>query len=299
MGWLRRSWAKKSSRSVLIAWLLVLPVILLRGFTTLYPSIMTIINSFFEINMFKGGTSEFVWLENYRYLLQDPKIRTSIEFTIIFTVISMVFHFLFGLLLALLMNLDYKGKHYLRTIVLIPWAMPMIVIGYAARWAFNDTYGLVNDLIRRIAEGFHMDWLIHPFTARMCVIAVDLWKDVPYFAILALAGLQFIPKELYEAASIDGAGVFKRFWRITLPILKPTLFSLSIFFTLWRITSFDVVYSMTSGGPGEATSLLAYRISIEAFTNLNLGYASAIAVVLFVVMLAVSGVNRLLAKQKD
>ena len=131
------------------------------------------------------------------------------------------------------------------------------------------------------------------------MIAVDLWKDVPYFAIMVLAALQFISEDIYEAARIDGAGKLQSFYRITIPNILKTVLTLSIFFTTWRMTSFDVVYSMTSGGPGDSTSLLAYRIMTEAFTNLNVGYASAIAAVLFLLMAGLSSINLFFIKKID
>ncbi|MFB5675231.1 carbohydrate ABC transporter permease [Paenibacillus terreus] len=291
--------AARSSAKLKLAWLLIIPVLLIRGFTTLYPSLVTLYNSFFEINMFKGGQHTFVGLDNFIQVFRDDKVITSLKFTVTFTVVSMVLHIILGILMALMLNLNFKGKKFLRTITLIPWAMPMIVTGIAAKWAFNDSYGLVNDLIRRVFPGFHFDWLIHSASAQAAVIAVDLWKDVPFFAILLLAGLQFIPEELYESARMDGAGTVKSFFKITLPLLLPTLLTLCIFFTLWRIVSYDIVYAMTSGGPGDSTSLLAYRIAIEAFTNLNIGYGSAIAVCLFVLMMVFSSLNLLAIKRSE
>ncbi|MGG7153374.1 carbohydrate ABC transporter permease, partial [Clostridium neonatale] len=270
-----------------IAWILVIPALLLRGFTTIYPILTTFKNSFFDMSLLKGK-EEFIVIQNFVQLFTDEKLLTSIEFTIIFTLASMILHVILGVGLALMLNIKFKGRKFLRTIVLIPWAMPMVVAGLAARWAFNDTYGLINDLIRRILPNFHYDWLINEFSARVAVISVDLWKDLPFFAILVLAALQFIPSDLYEAAKIDGAGIIKSFFAITLPGIKNTVLTLCIFFTMWRLTSFDVVYSMTSGGPGDSTTLLSYRIMTEAFTNLNLGYASAIAVFLFAIMLVLT-----------
>jgi len=269
------------NNKIWIAWILVAPVLILRGFTTIYPIFTTFKNSFFDMSLLRGGEEKFIGIQNFIQLFTDEKLITSIEFTTIFTVISMLLHVILGVGLALMLNIKFKGRKFLRTIVLIPWAMPMVVAGLAARWAFNDTYGLVNDLIRRIVPNFHYDWLINEFSARIAVIAVDLWKDLPFFAILVLAALQFISSDLYEAAKIDGAGIIRSFFTITVPGIKNTVLTLCIFFTMWRLTSFDVVYSMTSGGPGESTTLLSYRIMTEAFTNLNLGYASAIAVVLF------------------
>ena len=158
-------------------------------------------------------------------------------------------------------------------------------------WAFNDQFGLINDLIRRFFPNFHYDWLVNTGSARAAVILVDMWKDIPFFAILILAALQFIPGEIYEAAKIDGSGPIRTFFSVTLPNIAKTLLSQCIFFILWRITSFDLVYAMTSGGPGDSTTLLSYRIMLEAFNNLNPGYASAISVILFILMAIVAGIN--------
>ena len=175
--------------------------------------------------------------------------------------------------------------------------MPMIVAGRAARWGFNGQYGFVNDLIGRFVDNFHYDWLIDVDTARIAVIIVDLWKDIPYFAILVLAALQYISGDIYEAAKIDGANAVRAFFSITLPNIAKTVLSISIFFTMWRVTNFELVYAMTSGGPHDGTAVLAYKILIEAFNNLNLGYASAIAVVLFAIMLILSGLNVAVSKK--
>lgn len=285
-----------SKRYLTIAWLFVLPALLIRFFTTIYPIFETFRVSFYNVNLLRG-INEFIGFENYINMFQDPKMITSITFTTIFVVGSMAGHIIFGVGLALILNMRIACQKVLRTIVLLPWAMPMVVIAIASKWAFNNDYGLVNDFIRWFNPGFNLDWLIHTDTARFAVIAVDLWKDVPFFAILVLAGLQFIPSDIYEAAKIDGAGPVQSFFRITLPMISKNILILSIFFTMWRITSFDIVYAMTSGGPGEDTALLAYRITTEAFTNLNTGYAAAIAIVLFVVMAVLSGLSMYGAKK--
>lgn len=281
----------KRNKKWWLPWVMILPVILVRGLTTLYPVIMTFINSFRDMDVIRGGQGGFIGVQNYIRMLSDDKIATSMEFTIIFTVVSMAFHIILGICLALILNMKFKGKKFLRTIVLIPWAMPMIVAGRAARWGFNGQYGFINDLIGKFIDNFHFDWLVNVDTARIAVILVDLWKDIPYFAILVLAALQYIPGDIYEAAKIDGASSIKAFFSITLPNIMKTVMSISIFFTMWRVTNFELVYAMTSGGPYDGTSVLSYRILIEAFNNLNLGYASAIAVVLFLIMLILSGLN--------
>lgn len=273
-----------------IAWALVLPVLLIRGFTTLYPILKTVFNSFFDIRVL-SGVNEFAGLRNYLNIFKDEKVITTIQFTLIFVIVSMVFHVVLGVALALILNMKFRGRRFLRTIVLIPWAMPAVVIGMAAKWAFNNDYGLINDFIRWFQPDFQMSWLINTGTARAAVIAMDLWKDLPFFAILVLSGLQFISGDIYEAARVDGADGIKSFFYITLPLIMKNVVTLCIPFTLWRLTTFDLVYSMTSGGPGEDTSLIAYRITMEAFTNLNVGYAAALAVMLFLVMAVFSGLN--------
>ena len=273
-----------------IAWVLIAPVLLLRGFTTIYPILQTVYNSFFDIRIL-SGVNEFAGFSNYLNVFKDQKVLTTLQFTAMFVVVSMVFHVVLGVALALILNMKFRGRRFMRTIVLIPWAMPAVVIGMAAKWAFNNDYGLINDFVRRFVPDFQMNWLINAGTARTAVIAMDLWKDLPFFAILVLSGLQFISNEIYEAAKVDGADGIRSFIHITLPLIMRNVLTLCIPFTLWRLTGFDLVYSMTSGGPGEDTSLIAYRITMEAFTNLNVCYAAALAVMLFLVMAVFSWFN--------
>ncbi len=281
-----------------IAWVMILPVVLIRGFTTIYPFFSTLRNSFHDIRVLRG-INEFAGLDNYIKAFSDKKVVTSIEFTVIFVVASMLGHVVFGVGLALILNMKTRMRRFLRTIVLIPWAMPTVVIGMAAKWAFNDKYGLINDLIRRFAENFSLSWLINTDTARIAVILVDLWKDLPYFAILVLSGMQFISGDIYEAARVDGATRVQSFFRITLPLILKNVVTLCIPFTMWRLTMFDLVYAMTSGGPGEDTALIAYRITTEAFTNLNIGYAAALAMMLFLVMILFSALNMKLVSRME
>ena len=136
-----------------IPWMLILPVVIIRGFTTLYPILVTLKNSLFDIKIL-SGVNEFVGLANYVNVFKDAKVITSIKFTVIFVVVSMIFHVVLGVALALILNMKFRGRRFLRTIVLIPWAMPAVVIGMAAKWAFNNDYGLINYLIRRFVSDF-------------------------------------------------------------------------------------------------------------------------------------------------
>lgn len=279
--------------------ILIIPIVVIRGFTTIYPIVITFVNSLYNIKVL-SGIHEFIGFKNYIDVFKDDKIISSIKFTVIFVVVSMLFHVLLGTVLALILNMKFRGRRFLRTIVLIPWAMPAVVIGMAAKWGFNNDYGLINDLIRRFVPDFQFNWLINTGSARGAVISMDLWKDLPFFAILILSGLQFISEDVYEAAKVDGADSVQIFFKITLPLIIKNILTLCIPFTLWRLTSFDLVYAMTSGGPGEDTSLIAYRIAMESFTNLNIGYASTLAIMLFVLMALFSWVNiRFMNKYND
>ncbi|EIC95859.1 ABC transporter, permease protein [Lachnoanaerobaculum saburreum F0468] len=279
--------------------ILIIPIVVIRGFTTIYPILITFVNSLYNIKVL-SGIHEFIGFKNYIDVFKDDKIISSIKFTVIFVIVSMLFHVLLGTVLALILNMKFRGRRFLRTIVLIPWAMPAVVIGMAAKWGFNNDYGLINDLIRRFVPDFQFNWLINTGSARGAVISMDLWKDLPFFAILILSGLQFISEDVYEAAKVDGANSVQIFFKITLPLIIKNILTLCIPFTLWRLTSFDLVYAMTSGGPGEDTSLIAYRIAMESFTNLNIGYASTLAIMLFVLMALFSWVNiRFMNKYND
>ena len=276
-----------TSRKIINAWLLIAAVVIFRVFTSLYPMIQAIIYGFMDYQPI-ASTKYFNGFQNFMNMFTDSNFRDAIWFTILFTVVSIFFHIILGIGLALVLNIKFRGRKFLRSIVLIPWAIPSVVAGIAANYAFNDSYGFVNDIIRRFVHGFSLLWLVDVFGAMFAVIAVDIWKDTPFFAILILAGLQGIPNELYEAAKIDGANSINLFTRITLPHLRGLIITLTIFFTLWRLVTFDLVYAMTEGGPGASTSLLSYRIYMEAFRNLNYGYSSSISVLLFLIIIVVA-----------
>ncbi len=279
---LPRSLHTLQRRKVRLAWLLILPALVLRCFTALYPMVMTFVYSLMNYNLM-DGTKSMAGLVNFARMVTDVNVQKSVAFTFIFTGCSIAFHVILGVLLALVLNIEFGGRKFFRSIVLIPWAIPLIVAGVAAQWMFNDQYGMVNDLLFRIAH-VRPIWLITKPSARFVVTLTDVWKDTPFFAILILAGLQGISGETYESAVMDGANRWTSFWRITVPYLTPIVATLTTFFALWRLSSFDLVYAMTKGGPGSATSLLSFQVYISAFNQMDFGYASAISVMLFLVM---------------
>ncbi|HEX6551581.1 MAG TPA: sugar ABC transporter permease, partial [Ktedonobacteraceae bacterium] len=184
-------------------------------------------------------------------------------------------------------NRAFRGRGFVRAINLLPWAMPAIVIATASQWLFNSQYGMIDDLIVRVLP-FRPIWLASPTLARVVVILLDVWKNAPWAALILLAGLQNVPRELYEAARVDGASAWRTFHSVILPMLAPLIFTLLIFVSTYRVLTFDLVYGLTQGGPGNSTTVLSYQVYQLAFTGLYYGYGSALAVFAFIVVATLS-----------
>jgi multiple sugar transport system permease protein len=281
----RRNVGTMAFRRVLLAYALVAPVVLWRMATSFYPFFRTFYLSFFD-NSPVRHSNKFIGIANYAAMTKDVNVTQTLSFTFFFTVISVSLMLVFGLAIAELLNRRFRFRGLARAVNLLPWAMSGIVIGTAARWIFDTDYGLVNDLLWRVA-GIRPIWLIDPTMARLAVTFTDVWKNTAFLAVVFLSGLQGISEELYEAARIDGADGWRSFTHITLPLLMPLILSISIFVSIGRVLSFDIVYALTQGGPGVATALLSYVTYVQAFRVLNFGYASATAMGLFVIVLIV------------
>jgi multiple sugar transport system permease protein len=267
-------------RLAMISWLFILPVVIIRLLTTVYPVISVFYYSALDYDLI-NRTKSFNWFKNFPKMFGDITVQQSIGFTLKYTFICILAIVVLGTALALLLKYNFKGRKFLRTTVLIPWGMPMIIICMAGRWIFNDTYSIVNDLIRRIDPGFHYSWLSEPSGAQAAAIILNVWKNTPFFAIIMLAAFQGVPGELYEAARIDGAGGVRILFSVMLPYVMRTLIMTAIFVGVAQINSFDIAYAMTRGGPGSSTSLIAYRLYLVATKNMDYGYASALSVAMF------------------
>ena len=281
----RLSIRRLSTRRLILAYTLVAPVIIWRLATSIYPFLYTTYLSFFD-NSPVRRTFDFVGLENYAAVLRDTSVYDSINFSAFFTVGSVTLQIFFGLAIAELLNRQFPLRGVVRAINLLPWAMSAIVISTAASWIFNADYGLINDIIWRIT-GARPLWLTSVASARFAVILTDVWKNTAFVVVIFIGGLQGIPGELYEAAKIDGADGPRAYWYITLPLLLPLIISMAIFGAILRVLSFEIVYALTQGGPGTATSLLSYLVYLQAFRVLNFGYAAAISMVLFLIVLII------------
>ena len=225
--------------------------------------------------------SQFVGLDNYRELLHDPLGRQAFFVTIGFVLCSTILELVLGLSIALVIHEQFPGRGWVRAVALIPWAVPTVIASQMWRFIFNDQYGLANLLLYgdQIAE--YIPWLAYPSYAWMAIVLADVWKTSSFASLLILAGLQVIPDDLYDAARVDGATAWQRFWHITLPLLRPALLLALLFRTMDAFRVFDLVFVMTQGGPGGATQVLQYYGYKTLFTEGRIGYGAAISVVVF------------------
>jgi multiple sugar transport system permease protein len=244
-----------------------------------YPILRTIVLSFFHESLATGFQPEFAGLDNFTRLLLDSRFHGNLWTTLVFTLVSVGAEFLIGLLLALSMSSLRKWRNVARVTFLVPWTLPTAVIAVLWTWIFNDQFGVLNTILTRL--GFidsPVAWLAQPFTAMAAIIVADVWKTAPFVFLILLAGLQNIPRDLYEAIEVDGGGPWAKFRYVTWPHLLPFVFVAVVFRFVQAFAIFDLVWVMTGGGPGGATetvSVYTYRMYLR---YLDFGYGSALAV---------------------
>ena len=267
---------------------LLAPCLILLAVFAVYPVGRTIVMAFGETQGFDLAEGGFQFtLENFRQAVSSNYFWDSVRNTMYFVFFSVLLQTLVGILLALLANKAFKGQGLARAALLLPWAMPPAVAAMAWRWMSHDTYGVFNDLLRRaaITDGTTY-WLGEPTLAMWMLIILAVWKVSSFMGLLILAGLQSIPDELYEAASIDGAGGFRAFMRVTLPLLRPTILVAMLLRALQAIQVFDLPYALTDGGPGNATEMMGMFIYRTSFIGQKAGVASAQSLImLFISMI--------------
>lgn len=275
------------SREQRTAWILLTPALLLLLFVFAYPILRAFWLSVFTRNLGTELQSVFSGLDNYVRMAGDGRFWQSLWATTVFTTASVVSELLLGLLIALVLNQAFFGRGVVRTIAILPWALPTALIGLAWAWIFNDQFGVVNDILRRlglIETG--INWLGDPTLAMIAVIFADVWKTTPFISILLLAGLQSIPKDLYEAYSVDGANAWQNFRNITLPLLLPQILIAVLFRFAQAFGIFDLIAVMTGGGPGGATEVVSLYIYSTVMRYLDFGYGAALVVVTFLILIA-------------
>jgi multiple sugar transport system permease protein len=255
--------------------LFVLPAGLVIGAVTVYPILYVLWLSLHE-RLLIGNISHFIGLENFVRLWNDARFWNALANTLYFTVVSVALEVILGLAIAMLLHRAFKGKGFMRAIVLIPWAIPTVVAAKMWEWMYNGDFGVLNYLL-----GAHINWLGSAVWALNAAIFLDVWKTTPFVALLLMAGLHTIPKELYQAAKVDGASPWVTFLRVTLPLLRPLLLVVLIFRTIDAFRVFDTIYVLTGGGPGNTTETLSIYAYKVLFQTLQFGYGSTLAVTVF------------------
>jgi ABC-type sugar transport system permease subunit len=276
-----------------LGYLLVAPLVVLLLAVTAYPLLYNLWNSFHFVNLSYGGLPhKWVGLSNYSKMFGSAEWVSALERTAIFTVVTVVFDVVVALGLALMLNRQFRGRGFLRAAVLVPWAVPTVVSAVLWKTMFDPRAGFVDYFLGSIHHSWsNLAW-VNANVARSWVVIfiADAWKNVPFVAIILLAGLQVIPNEVYEAARVDGANGWQSFRRMTLPLLKPAIMVALIFRTLQAFLVFDVIYILTGGGPGTSTETLSF-VNYQTFiVNTDFGYGGAISLMLVVITLAVAGV---------
>ena len=292
---MRSTWFDKQ------AWALLAPMLVIMAIVTGYPLVNTIKLAFTDARL-TGRQSLVKWvgLENFGYVFNDPDFAAAFLRTLHFTFLSVAAEILLGVLVALLLNRQFVGRAIVRALLVLPLALPTIVNAIMFRLIYSPEYGSWNALLLKLGLiDAYRSWLGETGTAMNMVILADIWKNYPLVTLIVLAALQTIPRELYEAAAIDGAGAWVRFWKVTFPgILGP----LSVALILRMIDSFkvfDIIYVMTRGGPADATKTVSFFVYQESFAYLRAGSGAAYALVVTLASAVLIALYIMLLRRQD
>ncbi|HEY7316645.1 MAG TPA: sugar ABC transporter permease [Candidatus Binatia bacterium] len=283
-----------------LAFAFLLPSFFFVSLFALYPIVESFRLSFYRLILTLPWLGQkMVGWENYTDLWTDPVAWQSLKTTLIFVAVTIPLELILGLGIALVMNEAFHGRGLLRAVVLIPWAIPTVVSSQMWRFIFNDRYGLFNFVLFGDDMSRYLAPLADPYFALVAIMVAEIWKTTPFAALILLAGLQTIPDDLYEAASIDGATGWQKFRYLTLPLVTPALLLALLFRTIDALRVFDLVFVMTQGGPADATNVLQFYGYKKTFAEGMIGYGSAIAVVVFSIslMLAIAYLSLLRASR--
>jgi len=256
-------------------WLL-LPAIGIMGAILIYPLLFSLWVSLFDWRM-AATNHTFIGLRNYAEAFTSSFFEFVFLQSIGFTLVCLIINVTLGLALAQLLNLHFRGRGAIRTLLLLPMVTAPVLAGFNFRWIFNDRFGLANQLIIQLGLGMPQAWLADANLARVSIVLTSVWQGLPFMLLLILAGLQSLPTSPFEAATVDGANAWQRFWYITLPLLRPVIAVAVALQTIDLFRVFDTIYIMTKGGPGHATELFPFYVYRSAFSDDRLGFAAALS----------------------
>jgi multiple sugar transport system permease protein len=274
------------TRERLTGYVYLVPAVACLGATVLFPILKAMKMSLYHHVLIKPQEYGFTGLANYVRLVHDDVFWLTLWNSFVWVFGSVGFQFAGGFVAALLLHQNFRGRGLVRTVTLLPWIIPGVVVALVWEWLYQPNYGVINDLLRRAGWlTTPVAWLSDPHLAMPAVIATNIWRGVPFFSIMLLAGLQAIPDEIYEAARVDGASVLQRFRYITLPLLRPIIVVATATRIIWTFNYADLIFVMTSGGPAHATQITSTYTLIQAYSALDFGYAATLSIVLLVIML--------------
>ena len=281
-----RPGAKLKRRNTLIGWTFILPNFIGFAGLTLIPVLTLFYIAFTDWNAF--GNANWVGGANFARLLNDNSFRIAVTNTVVYSVMYIPLTLVVSLGLAMLLNTKLRGVAFFRTAAFFPYITSIVAIAMVWNILFSPEYGPINQILRFIGIADPPGWLTSPTWALPAVALISMWRDAGYYMILFLAGLQTIPRELYEAARMDGANGWQRFWNVTLPGLRPTTFFVTVMMVIGSFKILDLILVMTNGGPGQATMVLSQFIYRKGFVESQFGYASAASVALFLLCIIVT-----------
>ncbi|MDD6884146.1 MAG: sugar ABC transporter permease [Eubacteriales bacterium] len=291
----RRKIVRYDKGDTRVAWLMLSPFLLFFALFVLYPILMNIYYSFTNYNL---DSADWVGLKNYRRLFRDKAFLMALKNTSIYAFFGVVALTVLGFATASVLNRKIRGIRFIRMLMIFPYATSMTAVAMIWLMLLDPTAGLINKILR-MAGLTGVDWLFNVRTALPCLIFVHIWKNIGYCMLIYLAGMQSIPEELYEAATVDGASEFNKLFHITLPMVRPVSFFVLITTMLESFKTFDQVKLMTGGDPLYSTTTIVHQIYQRGFAEFRMGYAAAMSVVLLVIMLAITLMNYALGKRGE
>jgi multiple sugar transport system permease protein len=270
-----------------IKWIYTMPAVLFVAVMMVFPVGYTLWLSFHEWDMSNVSPPLWVALENYKTLFADELFRESVWLTFYFTAAAVLIETVLGILLALLMNQHFVGKGLVKTLFLLPMVATPVAVGLVWVLIYEPNIGIANMFLQALGLP-PQEWLASPELVMPSLILVDIWEWTPMIALIVLAGLVSLPKDPYEAAIVDGANKFQVFWHITLPLLKPTIYSAVLLRLIDALKTFDIIYATTQGGPGTSSQTLNIYGYVLGFQYFKIGQASALLMIFFAIVLALS-----------
>lgn len=269
-----------------LAYGLLLPTALVMTLVVLYPFLYNFWISLSNMGLYHMNDPGFVGLNNYVEIFRHSELYVVLGRTIAWTVVNVVFHVILGIALALLLDGPVRGKPFFRALLILPWAMPQYIVALTWRGMFSYEYGAVNLILTRWFGLGSVPWLSDATWAFAAATLTNIWLGFPFMMVIALGGLQSIPKELYEAAEIDGASFWQKLFRITLPMLRPIMVPAISLGAIWTFNNLNVIWLVTRGGqPADSTHILVTYVYKAAFTYYRYGYAAAFSFVIFLILL--------------